>query len=196
MVNKRGIGPLLATVILVAIAITLGALVSNFLINKAKEFKPEKLGEESVYCESVTLGYTVDPAITASSGLIANVEGGKLIGPITLINRGSFSIHQLIITAPGYANRPPTNILVQENGVGPYVKSVIEPGTNNKYDVKIQFDPTATNKEIKIVPVIKDLEKDQLVSCPNRQLVVNYENLCKDLFENQPGFIPANPCNL
>ncbi len=188
MKNKRGIGPLLATVILVAVAITLGALVSNYMISKAKEFDPSKIAEESVYCESVTLGYTAYAEDNDNVGAI-NVPDGdvvegldltnQILGPIVLINRGAFSIHKLIITSPGYESLPPRNIIADDESVK------LDPG--DKYAINVQIDTTKSSKSIKIVPVISDIEKEQYVSCVNRQLIFNYCELYGDVRKDADG---------
>jgi len=186
MKNKRGIGPLLATVILVAIAVTLGAMVSNYMINKAKEFDPSKIAEESVYCESVTLGYTAyaednDVEVINSDGGIEELGlTNTILGPIVLINRGAFSIHKLIITSPGYESLPPRNIIVG-NSAGK-----LDPG--KKYAINVQIDTNLDNKKnIKIVPVIFDREKKQHVSCVNRQLIFDYCELYGDVRKDGEG---------
>src|SRR3989338_1842940 len=108
MKSKRGISPLLASVLLVALAITMAAIVSNFVINKTKEFNPEQIAEQSLFCDSVSLGYTInDPDKLNIYGENDNDPNtGKrinakvsLFSPVTLINRGAFSIHQFIVNA-------------------------------------------------------------------------------------------------
>ncbi len=173
--NKRGIGPLLATVILVAVAITLGALVSNYMISKAKAFDPSAIAEESVYCESVTLRYTAYAQETGDFDALDGCPNNNLIGPIYLINSGAFSIHKLIITSPGYESLPPRNIILE----GSTVPGQIIPGGN--YPIRVQINPILDNKNIKIIPVIEDKEKDEFVSCVNRQLVIDYTKLCADV---------------
>lgn len=175
--NKRGIGPLLATVILVAVAITLGALVSNYMIDKAKEFDPSAIAEESVYCESVTLRYTAYAQETADFDALGGCSNSNSIGPIYLINGGAFSIHKLIITSPGYESLPPRNILT----AGSTEPGEIIPGGN--YPIMVQINSRLdNNKNIKIIPVIEDKEKDEFVSCVKRQLVIDYTELCADVF--------------
>ena len=201
MKKKRGISPLLASVLLVALAITMAALVSNFVIKKTKEFDPSKLAEQSTFCESVTLGYMINaPDIPNFNVYEPNgnpepinnqklSDGVFLISPITLVNRGSFSIHQLIINAPGL-----------ESSTLP-LTTPLKPGiADNKYRLGIQISDPALNldTEIKIIPVIKDPEKSTddkpvFVKCTERQLVINYKQLCKDAnpkkykVQNPPG---------
>lgn len=208
MKNKKGISPLIATVILVAISVALAATISTYLINKAKEFKPGELVEGSVYCESVTLGYdaNLDSEDSSMDFEITRGGDGQILKNIVLVNRGSFAIHKLIITAPGYSTLT-TNILIEEEDSGESVLGKIDPGENNKYSIDIAFrDDQTTNiadREINIVPVICDSEKSECVEndkvfvvCPDRKLVINYEELCKRLYEDNEGFNPNDPCGL
>ncbi len=166
---------MLATVILVAIAITIGAMVSNYMINKAKEFDPSALVEESVYCESVTLGYTAYADDTDDHDALEGCGGGNM-GPIYLINRGAFAIHKLIISSPGFESSPPRNIILGGEA------SQINPG-DPYYPITVQINRDDENKNIKIIPIIKDIEKDDaFVSCVKRQLVINHEGLCAQVF--------------
>lgn len=200
MQNKRGVSPLIATVILVAISIAMAATISTYFLKQAKEFNPEEIVEGGILCESVTLGFDVGEGFSISS------SNPSSIGPLVLINRGSFSIYQLVITAPGFKSRnlnvlelDPTgnsdNPEIDSNGG--YILGAILPSddtdtgrNDNEYPLTLQIRDNEANREIKIVPVICDVEKSEgctdqnkrvLVTCPNRQLVINYEELCERL---------------
>ncbi len=176
MSKKRGISPLLAAVLLVAFSITLAALVSTFIIKKAREFNPDVIAQESVLCDGVSLGYTVSQAdigtfgISRPNGAPASVE---VLGPLTLTNRGSFSIHRLIITAAGVPSvqhifTDPPGVLSPQQG-------------NNRATISIQVNRNLPDKEIKIVPVINDTEKNQLVRCTDKQVSIDYVKLCTEV---------------
>ncbi|MBI2148539.1 hypothetical protein HYU23_02570 [Candidatus Woesearchaeota archaeon] len=186
---KKGVSPLLAAVLLVALAVTMSAIVSNYVIKKTREFNPEQLAEQSIYCESVALGYTIqDSSKLAIYGQGENdpargdpikSKGVFLFGPITLVNRGSFSIHQLIISAPGLQSLT-YPVFGKDNKI-----TELKPGVDNKYTLSMQvnMDNTKLDKEIKIVPVIKDIEKNQFVKCSERQLVINYKQVCQEILK-------------
>ena len=184
MKNKRGVSPLLAAVLLIAFSIAMAAIVSNYLINRAKEFNPESIAQQSVFCESVNLGFSVDTP--EDFGIQTPSSGVELLGPITLINRGSFSIHQLIINAPGR----------QSITVG--LPEPIPPGAENKYELAgIQINSGSPETEISIVPIIKDLEKDQFVKCTDRQLIIDYKELCTEVvlqLDPEAEVDTENPC--
>lgn len=175
MRNKKGVSPLLAAVLLVAFAVALGAIVSNYVIKQAKQFNPEVIAEQSVFCESVSLGYSVpDPDNLRVNNIDIGGRTVRVFGDITLINRGAFSIHQLIITAPGVQSRP--YVIYDEEGNAASIK----PGADNKYNISISLG-ASSDTEIKIIPVIKDPEKNQFVRCPDRQVVIDYEQLCVEV---------------
>lgn len=170
--NKRGISPLLAAVLLIAFAIAMAAIVSTFVLKKTREFNPNVIAQESVFCESVNIGYTVDdPNSLTINTTVPSVE---LLQGITIINRGTFSIHKFIVSSPGLES---SDYLIR-NATG---ISTLQPGANNKYNVSIQIISGNSNKEIKLVPVIKDPEKNQFVACPDRQLLINYSQLCNEV---------------
>lgn len=166
MKNKKGVSPLLAAVLLIAFSIALASIVSTFIIKKTKEFNPESIAQESTYCESVTLSYRTAEAL----GIVSPIGSSNvhLFNGLLIVNKGTFSIHQFRVTAPGFPTRPyPIDT----------IDKTLKPG--DPIELKIQINPSSENKEIKIVPVIKDVEKeDQLVTCASRQIVVDYEKLC------------------
>src|SRR3989344_437354 len=98
--NKRGISPLIATVLLVAFAVALAGIVSNYVINKTKEFKPEAIVEDSLLCDEVSLGFSVtsvdgDPDVKCERAATGNI---KYFKGLKLKNKGSFTIHKYQIT--------------------------------------------------------------------------------------------------
>lgn len=176
MKKKKGVSPLLATVLLVAFAIALAAIVSTYVINKAREFDPSSIAQSSVYCDSVSLGYTInDPNLL---GFVTKTGGYKFLSGLTLVNRGTFSIQQLIITAPGQGTR---TYPIIDKSVTPYKVGKIKPGADNKYPIELQLNTVSRPEVIRIVPVIMDIEKNQLVECTDRQLIFNYQELCQEV---------------
>lgn len=173
MENKRGVSPLLATILLIAFSIALATIVSTYIINKTKQFDPESIAQESTYCESVTLSYRVnDPKKLSISNPAAGVS---LLNGLNIVNKGAFSIYQFKITAPGRPTKPEV------------LNPPLEPGGSIE-TLKIQLNKDSDDKEIKIVPVIRDAEKGELVICASRQVVLNYEELCQDILST-----PGNP---
>ncbi len=201
MNNKRGISPLIATVLLVAFSIILAALVSTFIINRAKEFNPNVLAEDSVFCESVSLGYKVDKIDIVKFGLYPALGSNplrqgetlsattNLFGPLNLTNKGTFSIHQLIISAGGNQSKT-VPIIILGTGGAPTI-GTIPPSQgystyiqlNSLTNSQIQLN-SLTNSQIKIVPVINDTEKNQFVKCITKPLIFDYKQLCRDV---KPG---------
>ena len=183
MINKKGVSPLIAAVLLIAFTIALGAIVSTFLIKKTQEFKPEEIAQQSTFCEAVTLGYTASNE-DGDERLIITTGETQLLKNLILINKGSFSIHELVITSPGFTSR--SQKIFDEEGI--IVLGGIAPGGRYTIDIQIYIDTEigigSANKEIKIVPKVKDPETGKLVICPDRQMVLDYTRLCKDIYSN------------
>lgn len=192
---KKGVSPLLAAVLLVALAVTMAAIVSQFLIKKTQEFNPDQLAQQSLYCDSVSLGYSVpdatklgiytDGSIDPTTDKIIRGSGLYFFSPITLINRGNFAIQKFIINAPGMASAPA--LVYEIDASGHFIPISLMPGLNNKYNITIQINPNNIIKDIKIIPIIKDPEKNQLVICTDRQLVINYQQICQDITPSFPN---------
>lgn len=164
MRNKKGVSPLLAAVLLIAFSIVLAAIVSNFVIKKTKEFKPEVIAEDSVYCDSVSLGYKID---SANYGL----EGNNLITGIVLVNKGTFSVYQLLINTPGLPSIT-VRLLDNDNKEIPIYPSdnTSTEEKENEYPIgKLQI---GSGPEIKIIPIIKDSDTGNFVKCPNKELTI------------------------
>ncbi|HLC58570.1 MAG TPA: archaellin/type IV pilin N-terminal domain-containing protein [Candidatus Nanoarchaeia archaeon] len=189
--NKRGVSPLLAAVLLVAFSVALAGIVANYVIKKTNEFDPNLIAEETIFCESVNLGYSVDVnpitnfrirrAGQTGPGLNGNIPTGvELLGPFTIINKGSFTIHQVIVNAPGIGSRT-LPIGAVNVGLSPSA------GSNRLTNYYVQLDSTALGK-ITLVPIIKDNEKDQFVRCPKQELIIDYIQLCNDLRTRNTGF--------
>ncbi len=160
MKNKKGVSPLLAAVLLIAFSIVLAAIVSNFVIKKTKEFKPDVIAEESVYCDSVSLGYKIDPG---TYGI-----GNDLIEGIILVNKGTFSIYQLLINTPGL---PSITVRLLDTADSSKETPISPSG---KYPIKLQV---GSSPEVKIIPIIKDSDTGNFVKCSNKELIINLYGL-------------------
>lgn len=179
MKNKRGISPLIATVLLVAFSIALAAIVSTYVIQQTKKFKPMAIVEDSLLCDDVSLDYDIeDPQNLQyeTSGSICTLKG------ITLVNKGAFSIYKYIITSPGLGTSPEQFFLNEGNNE----KSPILPQGTRKITIGLK---NREDKLIKITPIVKDPEKENtFVKCTRRQLIFDHVKLCAE-------FNCVNPCN-
>ncbi|HLD10731.1 MAG TPA: archaellin/type IV pilin N-terminal domain-containing protein [Candidatus Nanoarchaeia archaeon] len=103
---KKGISPLIATVLIIGMTIVLAGIVGNFLIKSAKEKDfSNTLGGENEYCDEVAI------AITETSGDPTVIEGytncnigdtyNLYSGLATVKNKGSFSIYHIIMAPEG-----------------------------------------------------------------------------------------------
>ncbi len=197
--NKRGISPLIATILLVAFSIALAAIVSTYLINQTKKFKPEAIVEDSLLCDNVAIDYSIE------SGSISALEyesvGSNLflLKGLNIVNKGSFSIHKYSIIAPGvgprdgqpagwYSDDPNNPNVLNPNTLSCATSTTgvifcagpLPPG--NKQEVRIGLANSADGI-IKITPIIKDPEKEEptYVKCIRNQLVLDHKKICEDL---------------
>src|SRR3989344_3410021 len=81
---KKGISPLIATVLIIGFTIAIAGIVTSFLLNSSKDIKFEKFMEDNEFCDQVAISITE----AYCSGPIC---------PITLKNKGSFNIYGVII---------------------------------------------------------------------------------------------------
>jgi|SRR3989344_2671540 len=187
---KRGISPLIATVLLVAFSVALAAIVSNYVINKTKDFKPDAIVEDSLLCDEVSLGYVIkDPTVVMCESVGSGIF--KLDG-IKLKNRGSFTIYKYQITSPGLG----TGTFQKAEKVGATnPDGSLAPGEENEEYYKLGFKDQP-NKLIKINPVIHDPESGEEVLCTKSQLIINYQQLCEDLGWVDSSSSECNGCPL
>src|SRR3989338_826000 len=210
--SKRGISPLIATVMLVGFAVALGAMVSTFLIKEAKDFKPESFLEDSPFCEGVVLEPVIPLArpsgIAASldwprsgsgtprtigSGAFASIDysiaglGACIPTNICLVhgigfrNKGSFSVHSILVSGAGVSNQP---VLPITNGGSPAVTS-LPPGktwgitsTQNEFrNPTLPYTGGAASRILKITPRVLDPEKTAennnqpvIIPCPKQEI--------------------------
>ncbi len=162
MKNKKGVSPILATVLIIAISIALAVVAFNYMNKKATDFDPEKLSQSSVYCDSVAIGLrTDDPCICTEQNC-----GVKLLDRIDVVNKGSFSITQLVINVPG----DPARVV--------FLNPTLAPGLSQR--TPIQLSKASDESEIKIVPAIKDVETGEVIKCSEKELKIDdYKSLCE-----------------
>jgi len=192
--NKRGISPLIATVLLVAFAVAMAAFVSTFVIKKTKEFKPASFVEDSALCDSVTLAYDIikDPTSTPPDKLKLSLAPGVtntyLIEGLSLRNKGSFSIYKITINAPGQSSDLDfTKKLASPKGLTPSTSTFAKDPDPGFITFAFKRDPK--NKNIKIVPWVKDPDKDPAdpesnVVCSKKVLLIDPVDLCHKVFQD------------
>lgn len=223
---KRGISPLIATVLLVGFTVALGAIVSTYLIKEAKEFNPESFIEESAYCESLILEplviegppnmqprqpwplSTVVPATQNDNDLYtqglaecSSTADVCLIQGLGFKNKGSFSLHSVLITAPGSTNQLYLPVRDSNPGQAGNVRSItkIGPGKNWGYDdvgtavvrnLAIAYNPEnvheadETTRIFKVTPQVQDIEKTEergipvIIPCSKQEITFDIGKVC------------------
>jgi len=202
--NKRGISPLIATVLLVAFAVALAGIVSTYVISKTKEFKPEAIVEDSLLCDEVNLGFSVDSDLSnVKCDSITDSTDVKYFKGLKLKNKGGFTIHKYQITYPGMGTSPPSKVGVYSSGNFVPDDTGLIPNEEHAYYFAYLTDPGSIfGDEFKITPIIKDPETGNEVICTKRQLVIKAGSICNDLgYANDPNvcvgcspdLVPAPP---
>ena len=153
--SKRGVSPLIATILLVGFTIAIGAMVSSFLIKNTQEsFKPEVIIKDSEFCDSVSLGYVYNSSNSAKPW---DVSTERFLRGFNITNKGAYSITNLTIKRTcmpsdmkipiiDYSASSDTNL----------VPKTIKPGNNS--EVRFTYNPTIKDKNaiIEFTPWIKD----------------------------------------
>ena len=167
--NKRGISPLIATVLLIGFSVMMAALVSNYIIKQTKEFDIEKMIGSDELCSEVS--FQIVPSSDQERINCVNVDDSVGIcseGPVkklksaSLKNKGSFSIWKLTVNSESVGS--------YEFGADENTPLVTPSGENKiiSIDNKISF---CDNGKVNIVPHIKD-EEGNFVECPSRTVTL------------------------
>lgn len=177
---KRGISPLIATVLLIGATIMIAAIVSTFIINQTKKFEPEKFMGESSYCQDVVLG-TKEVNQNACGDI---KQDCKAIENIALVNKGTFTIKAIDINADGL-NGGKIDI---ETISGGSIKG-LKPGRllctkraecSNADDIALEefgkvFTPgICKDKTVRIIPHISVEGKE--IICTQSEMIINAKN--------------------
>ncbi len=149
--NKKAVSPLIATILLIAFAVALGAVVMSW--GRNTEFLNEEPGTEK--CADVSL------KIEEVNGIPQAFYGGT--GPngfikFTIANTGSYDIEQLIVWVIGEKD---TNTIELE-------KSSIKVGYPLIKEIKHDFNTYGNVKKLKFIPKIK--VEDSIVPCAKNSL--------------------------
>jgi flagellin-like protein len=168
MITKRGISPLIATVLLVGFTIAMATMVTTFLMNKTQEeFDPESIIKDSEFCDSVSLGYTID-SIGEPDGLRLDDPGG--IYGFKLKNKGAFTITNVTVSVNGNT-RDPQSLYDYEDS-----NKIITLKPKKSTELRIFGSPTFPEK-LEVIPWVKDPRDEVFVICPGKKLVINLKDV-------------------
>lgn len=98
--NKRGISPLIATVMLIGFTIVMAGIVSTFIIRQTKEnFNPDKLLEDSSLCDQMFLGIEIPDStkVKISNGANPSANNPPRLQGIYIKNKGSYAVRGLYV---------------------------------------------------------------------------------------------------
>jgi len=165
--NKRGISPLIATVLLIGFSVMMAALVSNYIIKQTKEFDIEKMIGSDELCSEVSFQIVPSPDQEITCDDVAESVGicsdglVRTLGSASLKNKGSFSIWKLTVNSES----------VGSYELGTDDESLVTPSGEGKIadiENKISF---CNDGKVNLVPHIKD-EEGNLVECPSRTVTL------------------------
>jgi|SRR3989344_1037720 len=167
--KKRGISPILSTVLLIGFVIALGAMVSTYLIKQAQDFDPEALIEDSVLCDNVA----ITPVVAKDENeelKIVRISGGKTEG-VAFKNKGTFSIHKLTITT---AKEGSQDYAFFEGGQN----NPLKPGEEREINIFLEYTAGQTTN-IKVTPWIQDKETEgePLIICTKKEIIFDFNKL-------------------
>ena len=149
--NKKGVSPLIATILLIAFAVALGAVVMSW--GKSVDFSVE--GQASEKCARVGLG--VEKINDIPQIFYGGTENNGFI-KFTIENNGNEDIEGVIVWVIGEKN---TNIIELE-------KSSIKVGYPLIKEIKHDFSKYGEIKKLKFIPKIK--VNDLIVTCAKNAL--------------------------
>ena len=170
-INKRGVSPLIATVLLIGFSLAIAAMVITFMTNKAKSLNPEEIVGSSQYCGEVAFQVQAGSCELFPGGLEGcnNLKATtKVLKDVEIKNKGSFTIRKVKISSPGL------DVPVFEDNIKPSSK-----GTIPELKVCLGDD---TEGIIRFTPFIKNDKSDKetvpFIPCGQNQVEFNANEFC------------------
>ncbi len=149
--NKKGVSPLIATILLIAFAVALGAVVMSW--GKSVDFSVE--GQASEKCAGV--GLSVEKINDIPQVFYGGTENNGFI-KFTIENNGNEDIEGIIVWVIGEKN---TNTIELE-------QSSIKVGYPLIKEIKHDFSKYGEIKKLKFIPKIK--VEDSVITCAKNSL--------------------------
>lgn len=210
--KKKGVSPLIATVMLIGFTIAMATVVSTFIIKQTKEtFNPENLIEDSSICDQMSLGVNVKEANLKIEKSTQTASNLYYIKGISIQNKGSYAVRGFVISPDSmkseiqynFDNRISKNIIKDD---GDKMRDGLQ-GTDSVYylspakmygfgtkGIPIGEDITDTAKtKIKVYPVVFDPEKEKGVKCAKSLLVFDYREVCNGYGHTNTNNLCAKP---
>ncbi len=159
--NKRGISPLIATVLLIGFAVAMAAFVSTYIINQTKQIDVEQMIGSDELCSEVSLQVISDDnlceEVDVPDGTVTSCSTRIMKMPHAAFkNKGAFTIWEFVVNPEQLTSY---NFSIS-NDVG------LPPSSSGGVNL-----PFCENHKIHIVPVIK--EDGALVQCPTRSVTID-----------------------
>lgn len=156
---KKAVSPLISWVLLIGLSVAIGALVTNWALDQAKNVNVEEMAEGGLYCVDVFL--SVDGACIVSS------SDGKNTIRLTLNNRGVYSITKLAVDLKSSSDLK-SEILTLSSPIS--LNSV-------RYDQTLVYQGDI--KSIKITPIVNIEGKD--LSCSEKKVLLTDQDMLNNI---------------
>lgn len=145
--NKRGVETIIGWVLLVGFTVALGALVSNWAIQQAKQINPEKMANPDLYCDNMRL--SVEPFIC---------------NPY---------LDSIIVQNKGYRNSPVTFVKVLTNKGTQNINTTQLLEVNGEMSIPINCDGELSESDIERIDVIPSVNTStELIRCEEKVYIL------------------------
>ena len=211
MYNKRGISPLIATVLLIGFTVAMAGIVSTFIIKQTKETFNADLLDDSSICDQMSLGVYADATkLVISPGTTINYLKGVYIQ-----NKGSYAVRGLVVSTSNnsvdiqytFDSRINKHIVTGDllsldtlKGDASKQEYYLPPAGTYKFGnpsspTGIPISKVTNTYKIKVYPIIFDPEKQKGVKCIKSVLVFDYDEICKS-YGHKSVTDTSSPCGV
>jgi len=177
---KRGISPILSTILLVGFVVILAGVVANFLITETEEkFDPEKIITESEFCSSVALGFEFQTDGTYAEEVSYIAPNNRNTAFMTLralniTNKGTFTIRNITVIGQDGSS----NMLNVKHGGTLSPTYGLKPQESKSLD--IIYMPADGQSLIQLIPWIKDPKgTGKYILCEESSLTIDISKITK-----------------
>jgi len=150
--NKKGVETIIAWVLLVGFTVALGAVVSNWAIQQAKQINPEKMANPDLYCDNLRL--SVEPFVCNPN-----------LNSITVQNKG-------------YRNSPVTFVKVLTDKGTQNINTTQLLGVNQEIEIPINCEGALSGANIERIDVVPSVNTSkELIRCEEKVYILKEDIL-------------------
>lgn len=145
--NKKGVDTVIGWVLLVGFTIALGAIVSDWAIQQAKQINPDKMANQGLYCDNMRL--SVEP-------FVCNPD-----------------LDLIIIQNKGYRNSPATFVKVLTSKGTQNINTTQLLEVNGELSIPISCDGVLSGSDIERIDVVPSVNTStELVRCEEKVYIL------------------------